>query len=206
MRRWQIGLCALAVLPATAWAADPVPIDYGSIDAYLMPRASIDAQWPESANLHNDSGNGFGLRVMSRVTDLVMFTGEYTRASHDSGVDTSEYRIGVGLAAPNTSGVFLTLERLALDLDNANGVALHGRLAGEVVAPVSAYVDAAYGAWDASRFFYDGFEFTVGATVDLPKPWGLFADYRIQLFDDGDTLDRVHTEQIRVGVRYRFDC
>lgn len=203
MIRWHGWLCGMALLPASAMAQQ---IDYGSIDGFVMPRASIDAQWPEPVNLHNDGGNGFGVRVMSRITDRVMFTGEYERASHDSGVDTSEYRIGAGLAAPSTSGVFLTYERLALDFDNANGIALHGRLADEILAPVSAYVDAAYGGWSASRFYYDGFEFTFGATVDLPMPWGLFADYRILLLDDGDSVDRLHLEQIRVGVRYRFDC
>ena len=206
-------VCLLALWSASALAAEPA-VDYGSIDAFYLPVASIDAQWPEARDFHNDGGNGYGVRFLGRVAGPLMVLGEFDRAKHDSGLDTDQFRVGVGYAGPSTSGVYLTFDHLNLGVDNGNGVALHGRVAGAVAGPLSLYLDAAYGGWDAARFYYDGFEFTLGATADLPQPsgfykdyqvlWGFFADYRLLLLDDGDSVDRLHQSQARVGVRWRF--
>jgi hypothetical protein len=199
--RLQRLLGVLLLGPGTALAQD---IDYGSIDGYYVPQATFAARWPASAAL-DEEGNGFGVRVMSRVTDTVMVLGEAQSLSHDS-VDTLQVRVGVGLATPSTSGVFLTYDRLALDRDDANALGVHVRAAARADEQLLLYGDAAYLGADGDSFYYDGFEFTAGAAVDLDEPWGFFLDYRVLLLEDRDNDDRIDLRQFRVGVRYRFDC
>lgn len=202
MGRWPL-LLALLGAPLTAPAQAPAPdIDYGSIDGYVVPQA--DASWPPGLAL-GDSGDGFGARVLSRATEQVMVLGEYQRLAYDDGT-TQQFRIGAGLAQASTTGFFLTLDRLDLDRENATALGLHGRVAGTVAGPVSLYGQLGYLAVDARSFYYDGVEFTLGLTYDLREPWGLFADYRATLLDDHDRIDKLHRDELRVGVRFRFDC
>lgn len=201
MARWQLLICLGAVWPM---AAPAQAIDYGSIDGFYVPQAST--RWP-AAYAAGEDGDGFGLRVLSRITDRVMFLGEYQYLAYgDPDASTAQYRVGAGYALPSTTGVFLTYDRLDLDRENAQGLGVHGRIAGRVWQPLSLYGQLGYVGVDARSFYRDGFEFTLGATYDLPEPWGLFADYRATLLDDRDTTDRFHREELRVGVRFRFDC
>jgi len=201
MIRWHVLLGLALSLPLAAQAQD---IDYGSIDGFYVPHAS--AHWPNSYAV-DDDGNGAGFRVLSRATDLVMVLAEYQYLSYgDPAVTTGQYRIGAGLALPSTTGVFLTYDHLDLHVENAIAFGLHGRIAGQVAGPLSLYGEAGYLGVDASSFYFDGVEFTFGASYDLPKPWGLFADYRATLLDDRDATDELHREEWRVGVRFRFDC
>jgi hypothetical protein len=203
MVRWRIVLCLMAVMPAAAPAQD---LDYGSIDGFYVPHASVDTRGPGAAAI-DDEGAGFGLRVLSRVTDRLMVTAEYQGRSYDdSGLDTAQYRVGAGLALASTTGVFLTYDRLDLDAQDANGFGLHGRVAGRAGQSLSLYGDLAYLGVDAETFYYDGFELTLGAAWDLPAPWGLFADYRATRLDDRDNADRWHHRELRLGLRFRFDC
>ena len=212
MNGWHGGLCAVVLWPASALAG---PVDYGSIDGFVAPLASIEAAWPETLRRVDDSGFGFGFgaRVLSRVTDTLVVTAEFDHGGYDA-LDTNLYRLGAGFAGPSTSGVFLTYDHRSLDVDTAKGFALHGRVAGTVLEPagmierVGLYGDLAYGGWDADNFYFDGFEFTLGTTLDLAKPWGLFADYRRLMLDDRDysTHDQLRLQEFRLGVRFRFDC
>lgn len=199
MGRWPL-LLVLAVLPLAAQAQDAV--DYGSIDAYYVPQA--DGHWPPSLPL-DDSGDGFGLRVLSRATDRLMVLGEYQRLAY--GRDTTQqFRVGAGVAQPSTTGLFVTLDWLDLDRDDALALGLHGRVAGAVAGPLSLYGQLGYVGMDTGSFYYDGFEMTLGLTWDLPEPWGVFADYRATLLDDRDSVERLHRDELRVGLRFRFDC
>src|SRR5687767_3754834 len=203
MVRWRIVLCLMAVVPAAAPAQD---IDYGSIDGFYVPLATANLRGP-GASAADDEGAGFGLRVLSRVTDRLMVTAEYQGLSFDdSGLDTAQYRVGAGLALASTTGVFLTYDRLDLDAQDANGFGLHGRVAGRAARALSLYGDLAYLGVDAETFYHDGFELTFGAAWDLPAPWGLFADYRATRLDDRDSADRLRRRELRIGVRFRFDC
>lgn len=197
MRRFLI--CLGAMWP---FAAPAQQIDYGSIDGFYVPHANARRTAVADAD-----GAGLGARVLSRVTDSFMVLGEYQNLSYrDAAPDLAQYRIGAGLALPSTTGVFVTYDRLDLDTENADGFGVHLRVAGRVWQPVSLYGQAGYMSVDARSFYFDGFEFTLGTTYDLPEPWGLFADYRATLLDDRDTTDRFHREELRVGVRFRFDC
>jgi opacity protein-like surface antigen len=198
--RWHSLLC-LALLPWTAAAQD---IDYGSIDGFYVPQASL--RWTDTPAA-DDDGAGFGARVLSRVTDRLMVLGEYDFLDYDaSGFTVGQYRIGAGLALPSTTGVFLTYDHLDFDRETAFAFGAHLRAAGRIAAPVTLYGSAGYLITRGSSFDYDGFEFTGGVSYDLPEPWGLFADYRATLLDDRDTADKLHRGEWRVGVRFRFDC
>jgi opacity protein-like surface antigen len=198
-------LCAAALLPLAAQAqAQAQDIDYGSIDGFFVPHAR--AHWPPAFSA-DDRGNGGGVRVLSRATDWLMVLGEYQYLSYgDPDATTGQYRVGAGLALPSTSGFYLTYDHLDLDAENAIAFGLHGRLAGKLQDPVSLYASAGYLATDGSSFYYDGFEFNLGLTWDLPEPWGMFADYRATLLDDRDSDARLHRQEYRVGIRFRFDC
>lgn len=199
MGRWPL-LLGLAALPLAAPAQE---IDYGSIDAFYVPQA--DAAWPPALPLGPD-GDGFGLRVLSRATGQWVVLGEYQRLAYGADA-TQQFRIGAGFAPqPSTTGVYVTYDRLDLDREDANALGVHGRVAGRVAPPLSLYAELGYLGVDARSFYYDGFEFTFGLTWDLPEPWGLFADYRATLLDDRDATDKLHQDELRVGVRLRFDC
>lgn len=191
----------LVLTPATALGQE---IDYGSVDAFYVPQAAFAARWPASPPL-DEEGHGFGVRAMSRATDSLVVLGEAQSLALDA-VDVTQIRIGAGLAAASTSGVYLTYDRLALDRDDANMLGLHLRAAGRPHRSFGLYADAAYVHADGDSFYYDGFELTAGATLDLEMPWGFFADYRAMLLEDRDNDDRLDLRQLRVGLRFRFDC
>ena len=194
-------LGVLALAPAIAQGQD---IDYGSIDAFVVPQASLAARWPASAGIDED-GTGFGLRTLSRATDALVVLAEAQTLSFDT-VDALQVRIGAGLANASTSGAYLTYDRLDLDRDAANMLGLHLRAAGRPSERFSLYLDVAYLAADGDSFYYDGGELTAGATLDLKRPWGFFAEYRAMLLEDRDNDDRLDLRQLRAGLRYRFDC
>jgi hypothetical protein len=195
----QLLICLGALWPLAAPAQQ---VDYGSIDGFYVPYAG--ARWPDAADA---DGAGFGARVLSRATDRIMVLGELHALSYDDpGPSITQLRIGAGWALPSTTGVFATYDRLDLDTENANALGVHLRVAERVWQPLSLYGQAGYVVTDARSFYFDGFEFTLGATYDLPEPWGLFADYRATLLDDRDSTARLHREELRVGVRFRFDC
>jgi hypothetical protein len=198
MGRWL--LLVLTALPLAARAQDAV--DYGSIDAYSVPRA--DGRWPPALAL-GDSGDGFGLRVLSRATDRLMVLGEYQRLAY-GGDATQQLRVGAGLAQPSGTGFFVTLDWHDLDRDDGIALGVHGRVAGAVAGPLSMYGQLGYLGMNTASFHYDGFEFTLGLTWDLPEPWGVFADYRATLLDDRDGVERLHRDELRLGLRFRFDC
>lgn len=198
--RWHRVLC-LALLPGTVAAQ---PIDYGSIDGFYVPWATLRWNSPPAVD---DDGSGFGLRVLSRATDTVMVLAEVDQLDYDgAGGETVQYRVGAGLALPSTTGLFLTYDHLVLDRENAIAFGVHGRLAARVVTPLTLYGAAGYLMTRGSSFYHDGFELTAGASYDLPAPWGLFVDYRATLLDDRDSSQKLHRDEWRVGVRFRFDC
>lgn len=198
--RWH-GLLGLALLPGAAVAQE---IDYGSIDGFYVPQASLRWSGTPAAG---DEGYGVGLRVLSRATDRLMVLAEYDYlAFDDSGFTLGQYRVGAGLAGPSTSGVYLTYDHLDLDRENAIAFGAHLRAAGRVAGPMTLYGTAGYLMTRGSSFYQDGFEIGGGAAYDLPEPWGLFVDYRATLLDDRDTADQLHRGEVRAGVRFRFDC
>lgn len=198
MLRWPL-LLGLVALPVVALSQD---IDYGSLDGFYVPQAR--ARWPTAMPLEDD-GHGLGVRVLSRATDQLMVLGEYQYVGY-GGAGTGQYRVGAGWTLPSTSGVFLTYDHLDLHAENGIAFGLHGRVAGEVVELLSLYAQAGYLTTRGSSFYFDGFEFTLGLSYDLAEPWGLFADYRATLLDDRDSVERLHREALRVGLRFRFDC
>lgn len=198
MVRWPL-LLGLLALPVVAQSQD---IDYGSIDGFYLPQAH--ARWPTSMPL-DDDGHGLGVRVLSRATEQLMVLGEYQYVEY-GGAGTGQYRIGAGWALPSTAGVFLTYDHLDLHAEDGFAFGLHGRVAGEVAGPLSLYAQAGYLTTRGGSFYFDGFEFTLGLSYDLAEPWGLFADYRATLLDDRDSVERLHREALRVGLRFRFDC
>jgi opacity protein-like surface antigen len=198
--RWHRVLC-LALLPGTVAAQE---IDYGSIDGFYVPQAALRWNSPPAVD---DDGSGFGLRVLSRATDTLMVLAEVDQLDFDgAGGSTAQYRVGAGLALPSTTGAFLTYDHLDLDRETAIAFGLHGRLAARVAAPLTLYGSAGYVMTRGDSFYQDGFELTAGAAYDLPEPWGLFVDYRATLLDDRDSVAKLHRDELRVGVRFRFDC
>jgi hypothetical protein len=196
-------LCVAALAPVTAPAQDDA-VDYGSIDGFYAPHASVSARWPAPRAV-DDDGDGFGIRTLSRATDTLMVLTEYQHLSFE-GLSTDQLRIGAGLAGPSTTGVYATYDRLDLDGEDANALGLHLRVAGRAAAPLTLYGAVGYLLVDAETFYYDGVEITAGAAWDLPAPWGLFVDYRATLLDDHDRDDALHHEVLRAGLRFRFDC
>lgn len=199
MIRWHAMLCLAALLPCAVLAQD---IDFGSIDGFAVPHASL--RWPGTADT---DGHGLGLRVLSRATDHLMVLAEYQYLDYDGPEHhIGQYRTGAGLALPSTTGVFLTYDHLDLGRENAAAFGLHFRGAGRVAPPITVYASAGYLTTRGRSFYYDGFELGLGAAYDLPEPWGLFADYRATLLDDRDTDGKLHRGEWRAGVRFRFDC
>jgi hypothetical protein len=198
MVRWQL-LCLVALVPAMAAAQD---IDYGSIDGFVSD-GRVEARGP--APDLDERGPGIGLRVLSRVTDTLMVTAEYQRLRYDpANLDSDQYRVGAGLALPSTTGIFLNYHALELDVETRHGLSLQGRLAGRVLPELQLYGELGYLGLDGFRSYHDGFEATLGAALDLPKPWGLFVDYRAQVLQD--EAERLRQQRVRLGVRFRFDC
>ena len=201
MIRWHSLLCLAAALPCAVAAQE---IDYGSIDGFYVPQASL--RWPGTPAA-DDDGDGLGVRVLSRATEHLMVLAELDSLRFDrSDYTVGQYRVGAGLALPSTTGVFLTYDHLDLDRESAFAFGAHLRVAGRVAAPLTLYGTAGYLMSRGSSFYEDGFELGAGAAYDLPEPWGVFADYRATLLDDRDTADKLHRGEWRVGVRFRFDC
>lgn len=195
-------ICLALLAPGAALAE---PLDYGSVDGYAVPDAHVRAVAP-GVDV-TETGKGAGIRVMSRATDTLVVLAEAEQLEVDNAMlEFARYRIGAGLALPSTTGAYLTYDRLELGYDEADALGVHFRLAGYVAAPLLLYAQAGYLGADADSFYHDGFELGAGAAWDFAQPWGLFADYRALLLDDRQGPDRLHAREVRVGVRFRFDC
>lgn len=193
---------SLALLAPAAALAEPV--DYGSIDGYLVPSARLHAV--RTGVDAADTGTGFGLRVLSRATEMLVVLAETEQVALDGALDFAQYRVGAGLAGPSTSGAYFTYDRYDFGAANADALGLHVRVAGRPAEWLQLYAQAGYVGANADSFYYDGFDLAAGVAWDIARPWGAFADYRALLLDDRDNPERIHERSVRVGVRFLFDC
>lgn len=190
-------LCALLLAPGAAMAAP------GFVDIYYVPKTDLDVNIPGFGS-GSDSGNGFGIRGLIPTSPTFALTGEYQGTSYDdSGIDVSQLRLGVGFIGPSTSGVFIEYNSADLDDANADGFAIHARLAGNASPTLQLYGDVGYAKLtDDSNEDFDGLEFTLGGAVALNTACSLFVDYRKTSLDS-DSLELDFTD-IRAGVRFNI--
>ncbi|WP_428311086.1 outer membrane protein [Hydrocarboniphaga sp.] len=195
-------LAALAV-PTTVFANEGA-----HVDGYYIPTSKLDVDLGGGVS-GDDDGDGFGVKGIvpfGRAQNFFL-EGEYQSSSYDDfDVDLDQLRLGGGWQIPLQTGTLAIYgEYVDLQIDDVDadlsGFGVHARLAFPIARNVQIYGQGGYLSLD-DHGTYDGFEFLVGASLDITPNIGAFVDYRhTDLSGDVDyTLG-----DLRVGVRVLFD-
>ncbi len=195
-------LATAVALPTLAFAQTNV----GTLDAYYIP--SSDLSIDSSFGSADDSGDGFGVKGLFRFADTLGFIGEYQTVTYDDfDLDADQYRLGAGWFLPTTSGIYAEYTNIQLGDNNdgeADGVGVHGRIAGDLAPGIQVYGEAGYLFLQDDAEDIEGYEFLVGGAMQLNPQLGLFADYRLSNLEGQDSNVEFQFDDIRLGVRMYF--
>ena len=195
---------ATLFLPALAPAQEGGALPMGHVDAYMIPKANLETRAPSGASA-DVGGDGYGVKTLVHITDLIMATGEYQSVSFDTGgADRSDVRAGVGVGNSAGSGLFTEY----VSIENGDGFAVYGRGGGSFGIPrLQLYGQAGYvQVEDAERFY--GFEFALGAgyaIIDLAGgTLGAMIDYRLTNLEGQESNVEIKLRDVRLGARFLF--
>jgi hypothetical protein len=201
-RLLKITLATAVALPTLAFAQTNV----GTLDAYYIPSSDLSIDTPIGSA--DDSGDGFGVKGLFRFADTLGFVGEYQTVTYDDfDLDADQYRLGAGWFLPTTSGIYAEYTNIQLGDNNdgeADGVGVHGRIAGDLAPGVQVYGEAGYLFLQDDAEDIEGYEFLVGGAMQLNPQLGLFADYRLSNLEGQDSEAEFQFDDIRLGVRLYF--
>lgn len=209
-------IAAALASPALASAATTVDYNPSYFDLYYMPSAKIKTTVETGLGnaTFKDTGDGYGLKGRFGLGEMFFLSGEYQANDYTTDEDDNEdldrdlniYRIGGGVAIPNTP-FFVEGEYIGVDLgddnegndEEANGYGIHGGAAmtfGERFT-----VNAKIGYVDVDD--YDGFEYLVGGAFNFTTHLAVFADYRGTDLKGGSNT-KLELNDFRTGVRFTF--
>lgn len=197
-------LCAMVAAPATALAEEGRG---GFVDIYYIPSAELDVDIPGFGTI-SDDGDGFGIKTMIPVAEQAVLTGEYQSAGYDdSGIDISQLRLGVGIAAPSGSGAFV--EYISVDTEEltgskTDGFGIHGRLARGGNGEIGIYGQIGYLILEDDFEDIDGIELAIGASIPVSGNLGVFLDLRKSPQKGKDSDVEVELTDIRLGARFSY--
>ncbi len=197
-------IALLLLAPVAAVAAQP-----GYLDGYYIAdsKLKVDAPGPGSAD---DSGDGFGVRLMAPVGRGLLVAAEYQTANlDDSDIDVDQIRAGLGYMTegPLRFGALAEYVNFQFDGGHGNkqepdGFGLHGRIEYSASNMVTLYGQLGYlDVEDDDEA--DGIEWLVGASMNFNRSWGGFVDYRSASLDGDSDLD-YDLHDLRLGVRWNF--
>jgi hypothetical protein len=201
-------LLATWVLPVSAMAQDAAPGPSGSLDVYLLPDTNVEARVPSGGGSADEKGDGYGVRGLVHMSDLLMITGEYQSASYDDiggqSADRTDFRVGGGVGLPNGTGLFTEFVKIGDDDGRGgSGFGVHGRWAGSVIPRLALHAQAGYvQVEDDERF--GGFEFSVGGAYAITNMLGAMIDYRVNSLEAHDSQLELKLRDLRLGVRWNF--
>ncbi|HSW13512.1 MAG TPA: hypothetical protein VLI06_11780 [Solimonas sp.] len=185
-----LAVCALCV------SANAFATSFDSLDLYFV-NSKIEA--PPAGDF---DGDGFGGKFRGSVGDDFFFSGEYQSLSDGDNGDYNEWRVGLGLPFGRYSSMtpYGLLEYINTEFDAAgledDGIGAHLGLLFHPMQELSLYGQAGYiGLREA-----DGYEWLVGAALQLRSWGGLFAEYRnaeLEVDDGGGDLE---TKGVRAGI------
>lgn len=199
MRKQLVVLTAFFLSPLAAQAEGP-----GFIDLYFVPSAKLEYTDP-GLGTFSDSGTGFGIKGLVPASEFFAITGEYQATNYDdSDIDVDQLRVGIGLTGPTTSGLYVEYIAATVDDLDEDGFGLHLRLAGRPSDAASFYGQAGYLALDNDFETDTGFEFTVGAAIEISGNMGVFADLRRTTLEGEDSEFETELTDVRAGLRLRF--
>jgi hypothetical protein len=194
---------ATLFLPALAPAQEGGGLPTGQADLYMVPKANLELR--DGGTSADIGGDGYGVKALFHVTDLIKATGEYQTVSYDAGdSDRSDLRLGAGLANAVGTGVFAEY----LSIENGDGFAVYGRAAGSFGIPrLGLHGQAGYVQVEDDERAY-GFEFSLGASYALfdvaGGTLGAMIDYRLTNLEGQESNVEVKLRDLRVGARFLF--
>jgi opacity protein-like surface antigen len=208
---------AFAIVSGAAAAAAPAPAS-SFVDLFYAPQAKLELHDPSAPPPFTDidfDGHNYGLRTLVRLGSTFGLTGEISRGKIETDIsgfsfdlDTEMARLGAGLFAPNSSGVYVEWINFKTkddtgDEDSTPGQGYHGRLAGDPSPNFHVYGDLGYVMLKDNSFKTKGWELMAGAVYDVGSNVGLFADYRTNnLKDNTDATEKF--SDLRFGLRASF--
>lgn len=207
--RWAAGIGLGLLLTATVGtaAASDVP-RFGSVDVHYTASAKLDVA-PD-----DDSGNGFGARLMAPVTDDVLVTAEYGSSNYDdTDIDLDQLRFGLaGMGGDRLrGGLGAEFVKLEFEFDffgstqklKQEGLHAYGRIEYDVNSRLSLYGQAGYQWLTRADADLTGPEYLAGAVIGLGTSVGAFAEYRYSDLEDrnGDSLQ---LRDFHLGLRFVF--
>lgn len=211
--------CALLLCPLAAHAGH----EDGSgstLDLFYVPSATLDLRTgPESPDLSgaertDEPGDGYGVRTLYRVGEKFAATAEYGSATfdlegEDNDIDITDLRIGGGVVALTSGGTlggfFVQYDKMESDqVGDFDGYSLHGRLVGNPMTRVQLYGDVGMLRMESDDDEHEGFEFTIGASLNFMHNAGIFIDFRQLRLESEDIDYTVQRRDARAGLRVTF--
>lgn len=182
------------------------------LDAYYI----ADTKFEVGTTVDTDDGDGFGARLAMPLGDGGFFFGaefqsaDYRQGNNGNG-QSRQTRVGLGYQTPwffyglaewarHETKINIGGTNLVDSDEDGFGVHLGTRI------DLFKYVtfDARVGYVDVDDT--DGLEYVVGLGFNLDPHFGLFADYRVNDFDNDANGNKVDVKQkdVRAGLRFRF--
>lgn len=206
MNKRLLATAALLATPLAAQALEPA-----HVDGYYQPWTNLEVDVPHADDADVD-GDGWGAKAFVPIGQPQNFviTGEYETSSYDDDFDVDEFRVGggyqmqLGQTDALTGGLFAEYVNYDLDGEDADGYGVHLRLHGKAADIVALYGSVGYVSLSGDHDLdFDGFEYLVGASVDVTPQIGLFAEFRESKLEGDNDLD-LTADEVRTGVRFVF--
>jgi len=185
----------LLALSALIVSANAFATSFDSLDLFY-----VNGESETSAG--DFDGDGFGGKFRGSVGDDFFFSGEYQNLSDADSGDYTEWRAGLGLpfgryASVTTYGLleYINTEFDAADYDD-DGAGAHLGVLFNPAQRLSLYGQLGYvGMREA-----DGYEWLVGAALQLRRWGGLFAEYRSSDLERDQTDGDLEHNSYRGGL------
>ena len=185
-------------------------------DLYYLPSAELKASQTIGGVTGTGKldGDGYGVKTRLGFGEMFFVSGEYQANDYTTDEDDNEdldrdlniYRVGGGIAVPNTP-FFVEGEYIGIDVgddnegadEESNGYGIHGGAAMTLGERVT--LNAKIGYIDVDDF--DGFEYLVGGSFNVFGSFAVFADYRGTDLEGGGS-SKLELNDFRTGVRFTF--
>lgn len=200
MGKHLVALLIAVALPGTAsaWSWGTAPD--ASVDVYAIPKLAVDFDGKEI-------GDGYGFRGTFKAYQMVSVLVEHNQIALDGEESQGQSRLGVGVALPSGTGLFLEYANDRGSDSSNSGFGVRGRVSGLARPDVRLYADLGYLKYqEDAGFKQTELFYSAGGTFSINEMFGIFADYKISdLKLESDVLTvEPKVSAVRLGINVAF--